>query len=142
MPYVTQPQLVDRFGEAMLVGLTDRGSVATGAIDSAVVTRVLTDTDALIDSYLAGRYTLPLGSIPAVLTDIAARLAIYALHVYDPPVKITHDQQTALAQLRDIRDGRNRLDVAGVEPPTQSGGGAVATDRDRPFTPENMGGFI
>lgn len=142
MSYATQAQLVDRFGEQMLVRLTDRGEVATGAIDAAVVTRALADTDALIDGYLAVRYTLPLTATPALVVDLALAIAIWKLHVYQPDAKIEADCKAALATLRDLSRGDVRLDVAGAEPATGDGGGAVVTDRDRPFTADNMTGFI
>ena len=46
MPYVTQIQLTQRFGEQMLIALTDRGPDALGVIDTGVVAQALADTDA------------------------------------------------------------------------------------------------
>ena len=64
MSYAAQSNLIERFGEAMLVALTDRAAVATGAVDAAVIARALIDTDAIIDGYLATRYLLPLSDVP------------------------------------------------------------------------------
>lgn len=142
MPYATQTQLIDRFGEQMIVRLTDRGQSATGGVDQGTVTRALSDTDALIDGYLAARYTLPIVTVPAILTDLALVIAIYKLHVYEPDAKIVRDYRDAVDTLSRIASGLVRLDVAGVEPETTDGGGAVVTDRERPMTEDSLKGFI
>lgn len=142
MPYATQAQLSDRFGADLLVRLTDRGPLPTGEIDSDVVARALADADALIDGYLAARYQLPLATVPALVVDLALAIAVYKLHVFQPDPKIEADHKAALSTLRDIARGDIRLAVAGVEPVTSDGGGAVVTDRERPFTADKMTGFI
>ena len=142
MSYATLDQLTDRFGAQMLVQLTDRGDVASGVIDTGVVARALADADAVIDGYLAARYALPLVSVPALLADIAQIIAIWKLHRFEPDPKITKDYDGALRSLRDLAGGVIRLDMAGIEPAGKSGSGARFTDRDRPFTAQNLKGFI
>lgn len=142
MPYTTQQDLIDRYGEQLLISLTDRAAVATNVIDTDVVDQVLGDTDALIDGYLAARYKLPLAETPPVIAAIALKIAIYDLHVYQPNEKIENDYKEAIRQLKDIASGAIRLPVAGVEPENTGGSGARMTDRERPFTEDNMKGFI
>lgn len=142
MPYTSQNALIDRFGERMLVALTDRGDLATGMIDAAVVERALADTDAVIDGYMAVRYALPLSDVPALVADIAASVAIWKLHVGAPDPKIEADYKDAIRTLRDISSGAIRLSVAGAEPGTKDGAGVRYTDRDRPLTADNLQGFI
>jgi phage gp36-like protein len=143
MPYASTDILVDRFGAAMLVALTDRAAEATGEIDAAVVDRALADADAVIDGYLAGRYALPLASAPALLVDIAAAIAIWKLHLCTPDARVEADYKDALRRLRDIADGRLRIPgAAGVEPAVTGGQGARITDRERPMTEATLKGFI
>lgn len=142
MTYATQTQLTERFGAAMLVNLTDRAAVATGAIDVAVIARALADTDAMIDGYLAARYTLPLTEVPPLVADLAMQIAIYKLHVNDPDPKISKDYDNALRMLRDIGTGAVRISAAGIEPAGATANGVVVTDRERPFTESAMKGFI
>lgn len=142
MTYATIAQLTDRFGERMLIALTDRAEVATGVVDTDVVDRALADTDAQIDGYLAARYALPLASTPALVADLAQVIAIWKLHPYSPDEKIKKDYDDALKMLRDIADGRVKLDLAGVEPEGVDTGGVQITDRERPLTEDNMKGFI
>ena len=142
MSYILQATLIDRFGARMLVALTDRGEVATGTIDADVVARALTDTDAVIDGYLAARYGLPLAEVPALIADIAGAIAIWKLHVAAADPKIETDYKDALRMLRNIASGAVRLSVAGAEPDVSGGTGVRITDRDRPLTADNLKGFI
>ncbi len=140
--YTSLEQLQDRYGERMLILLTDRGEVATDAIDVDVITRALTDSDAMIDGFLKDRYVLPLSETPPLLADIAQMIAIWKLHRHSPDEKIEKDYKEALAFLDRIASGKVRLPVAGVEPTTTSTSGVRLTDRDRPLTASNLKGFI
>lgn len=142
MSYATQAELVERYGEPMLIVLTDREDPPADAIDADVVARALADADAAIDGYLAGRYALPLSSLPPLVRDLALAIAIYKLHRDTASDKIRKDYEDALAQLKQIAAGVVRLAVAGVEPASSGASGVRTTDRDRPLTPENMKGFI
>lgn len=142
MPYATAAQMTDRFGEAMLIALTDRAAIPAGVVDTAVLDRALADADAVIDGYLAARYALPLASVPALVSDLAMSLAVYRLHTHEPDAKITRDHEAALRMLRDIAGGTVKLAVAGVESPGTGGTGARATDRARDMTPDSMTGLI
>ncbi|MEA3265213.1 MAG: DUF1320 domain-containing protein [Pseudomonadota bacterium] len=142
MSYIALQQLIDRFGERLLIQLTDRDNPPSGVIDEGVVARALTDTDAVIDGYLAGRYALPLAETPPLVADLAQAIAIYKLHPYAADPKIAEDYKEAIASLKRISDGVIRLPVAGVEPESSGSSGVQTIDRERPLTPENMTGFI
>lgn len=142
MPYVTQTDLTARYGERLLVSLTDRGDVALGTIQQDVVDRAIADTDAVIDGYLTGRYALPLVTPQPLLADAAAAIAIWKLHTYAPDPKIEADYKEALRTLREIASGAIRLSAGGVEPAGSAESGARMTDRERPFTADNLKGFI
>jgi len=140
--YCTLAQLTDRYGEPMLIDLTDRDDPPTGAVVTEVVDRALADTDALIDGYLAGRYALPLAETPALVTDVAQAIAIYQLHRSVASDKVTADHNGALATLRAIAKGDVRLSVAGAEPSASDSGKVVTNDPARPMTADTMKGFI
>lgn len=143
MAYATLEQLIDRYGEAMIVGLTDRGLVATGGVDHDVIDRAFADTDAVIDARIGARYQLPLGEVPPLLTDIALCIAIWKLHRHEPGPKIKDDYTEAMRQLREIGDGTMRLPIeAGGEPQGAGETGARVTDRERDFTADTMKGWI
>lgn len=140
--YATLQQMTDRFGVALLVALTDRAEIATGVIDADLVAKALTDASEVIDGYLAARYTLPLASVPGMVADLCQSIAIWKLHITQPDEKIARDYQDALKALRDIASGLLRVPVAGLEPAATTGTGVQITDRERPFTEDNMKGFI
>lgn len=143
MTYATLQQLTDRFGERLLRELTDRAEPPAGAVDVGVVESALRDTDAMIDGYLAGRYRMPLASVPAALADLAIAIAIYKLHPFAPDQKIKDDYDAALKQLREIAKGDFRLPLEGAEEPASRGNSGVqTTDRERPFSNENLHGFV
>ncbi|MES2754883.1 MAG: DUF1320 domain-containing protein [Pseudomonadota bacterium] len=142
MTYATTEQLIERFGESMLVQLTDREAFPTGEIAADVVARALAGTDAEINGSLAKRYRLPLAAVPELVIELAIAIAIYKLHRFAPDPKIEKDYERALAKLRQIAIGDVLLDVAGVEPTTSGAGGVVASDRPRDMTPGNLAGFI
>jgi phage gp36-like protein len=142
MAYVTLQQLTDRFGEQMLISLTDRGADALGVVDQDVVDRAIAEADALIDGYLARRYALPLSVAQPMLVGVAGSLVIYNLHVYDVSEKIAKDYNDAIKTLTAISQGTITLNAAGVEAPSTGTTGVQITDRERPFTEDNMTGFI
>lgn len=143
MSYATQTQLIERAGEAMIIALSDRDAVATGVVNAAVVARALSDADAVIDGYLAGRYALPLASTPALICDLAQAIALYKLYTSDPEAKIKADYDQALRMLREIAKGEFRLtNLAGIAAASTDTSGVLITDRDRPFTAQTMTGFI
>lgn len=142
MTYATQADLVERYGEQMLIDLTDRATPAAGTIDSGVVDRALADTDAAIDGYLKGRYALPLATTPPLLRDLAQAIAVYKLHRNTVSNKVSEDYDGALRMLRDIGRGALRLDVAGIEPAASGTSGVRTSDRARDLTPDNMKGFV
>jgi phage gp36-like protein len=140
--YTDIDQLTDRFGTQMLVNLTDRGDPRTNAVDMDIITRAITDTQAVIDGYLGGKYALPLTELPALIAELSATIAIYKLHIYTPDEKIVEDYKQALKSLRDIAIGTLKLSVAGVPSAAGQSSGARMTDRERPLTAQNMKGFI
>lgn len=142
MAYCTQADLEERYGTQLLIDLTDRGETATGTIDADAVTRAISEADALIDGYVKGRYVLPFGSVPDPLPKISREIAIYTLHVYEPNEKILRDYMQAIKTLEAIAKGTILLDADGVTPAGTGAGGARVTDRERPFTADNMKGFI
>lgn len=143
MTYSSLQILLDRVGEATLVALTDRSEVPLGVVDADVLARALADADAVVDGYLAARYKLPLTSTPALIADLATAISLWKLHTSTPEDKVKADYDAAIKTLRDIAQGVIRIpDAAGVDATPSGAQGVQFIDRERPFTPENMTGFI
>ena len=143
MAYTTQNELIERYGAPMMIGLTDRAEVPTGAVDATVVTRAIEDAQALIDGYLAKRVTLPLSETPPLVAKLAAEIAIYNLHTGGVSDKVEEDHKAAVRTLQDISKGHVHVPgTTGVEPEGKDGTGAQMTDRPRPMDEAGMKGFI
>ena len=141
MPYATAAQMEEQFGTRELIALTDRDNV--GAVDSAVLARALADADAEIDSYLAGRYTLPLaGTFPALVRH-ACNLARYHLSGADVTEveAVRNRYKDAIRWLESVRDGKTRLaaDAAGL-PATEPARISVVGP-ERTFTSDTLADF-
>lgn len=92
MPYATVTDMQQRYGEAELRQLSDNASPRTGAVNVAVVQNALDDASAWIDSYLAGRYAVP-------ITDAGA-LTVMRLHCCGEArflLMTTHPDEVAIA---------------------------------------------
>lgn len=79
MSYCTQQNLVDRFGSAELIQLTNPNNPGATAIDATVLAAAIADATAEINGYLT-RY-LPLSPVPANFERIACDITRY--HLYD-----------------------------------------------------------
>lgn len=77
MAYATQQDIIDRYGSDELTVAADHDS--DGVADPAVVTQGLADASDEIDAYLAGRYSLPLAVVPAVLKRLCVDMALYLM---------------------------------------------------------------
>ena len=142
MTYTSLDELIDRYGENMLIALTDRGDAATGLVDLDTVNQAIAEADAVIDGSLKGRYQLPLSEVPAQVPPLSRAIAIWKMHLYEAPKQIEAEYREAMAQLRDIAKGIIILDVAGVTPKTNSSQGVMTTDRERPLTQDSLKGWI
>lgn len=120
MSYTTKQELIDAFGEQPLIDLTDRATPPANAIDDAVLTRAIDDTDALIDVYVGARYQLPLAQTPPVLAQLAKPIVFHKLHIDAVSEKVQVDLNQAMKTLEWISTGKVKLNIAGVEPTTQA----------------------
>lgn len=108
MTYCTQQNMIDRFGVEELIELTDREQL--GEIGQAVLDAAIADATADIDMYLAVRYTLPLTTVPAVLTRLACDIARFYLYGNNVPEHIGDRNKAALDLLQSI--ARGDIDLA------------------------------
>jgi phage gp36-like protein len=86
-------------------------SEVNAAEDSDVLQLAIEDASAFIDGHLAGRYGLPLGSAPAILTTLAVDIAIYNLARDDGMLTedIRKRFEDAKSYLRAVARGEIRL---------------------------------
>src|SRR4051812_14243875 len=109
MPYATATQLLQRFNANEIAQRADRADVrlvtsalmidaaaanslagytvdeqAAAAAALAIVQRALVDADNAINSYIGGRYPLPIAPVPEILERVACDLARF--YLYDDQV--------------------------------------------------------
>ncbi len=113
MPYYTQTEYEDRFGEEEAIRLTDEDN--DGVANAATFTQAIAETDAEIDAMLANRYALPLSETPLVLSTIAAALLRERLHTNYPTESVTMEAQRARKLLEKIGMGKAKLPITGGE---------------------------
>ncbi len=141
MDYCTLQDLTRRYTEEVIVQLTDRSSPPTGVIDEAVVAEAIADASGFIDSFLAGRYALPLATVPATLRGKACDLALYLLHVDDPPARVKDARDHAESWLRAVQAGRAHIGVATSGEAPASTDGAQMVGGGRIFG-RDQGGYV
>ena len=110
MTYATQTDLEDAFGVAEILQLTDRDQ--DGIVDGAVLAAALARADAVIDSFLGGRYTVPITPTPTVILGVAADLARYYLYDDAVPEQVRAAYDDALRWLQQA--ARGEVQVVGA----------------------------
>jgi phage gp36-like protein len=133
MPYITQTEMAARFGESEIDELT-------GETDSFV--RAEAHAAAVIDGYLASRYTLPLVEpVPELVKAWAADLVRYNLWDERSPEEVRRRHETALEQLKLLAQGKISL------PPNSDSTVQAAADTpvyysaERVFTADSLKNF-
>jgi phage gp36-like protein len=132
--YCTKADMLARFDPRTLVQLTDRPADDTvppaTTITDSVLDQAIADASALIDSYLAVIATLPLPSVPAVLTAMACNLVLAALYRDAMPDHVALLRKNAIGWLEGVRDNKIRLFTDGTT--TTEGEGAGLPELDYP----------
>lgn len=99
MTYATRTDLELHYG-------ADEVAQRESMLPAGAVDRALADADALIDGYLAGRYTVPLSPVPQNLLSIASAIARYHLLGEAATERARDDFKDAIAWLKDVQSGR------------------------------------
>lgn len=84
------------------------------------------DADALIDSYLAARYTTPLNPVPPLILGIAADILRYKLYDEAPPKEVNARYKDAIKLLEQLRDGD--ITIPGATTASDAGGVQVSAE--------------
>ena len=119
MPYATQADIVAYFGEREVIALTDRDNL--GTLDEAVLAAALVDASAEIDTYLVGRYVVPLSVVSRLIVTYSCDIARYRLsgaQVTEVDT-VRNRYKDAIRFLEAVRDGKTDLG-ADVAPATDA----------------------
>lgn len=133
MPYATQAEFEDKFGTELTIELTNLENPSAVAVDTDVFGRSQVDGDALIDSYLAVRYALPLSSNPPILRLIALDIYRYLLAHNANEADVRQRYEDALRMLQQIANGTLKLAVEEIDDAAAVGAPAYSAP-ERTFT--------
>ncbi len=75
--YATVKAMKLKFGETILIRLTDTEQPYQGVINMEKLNSAMNEANSEIDAYVGSRYPLPLQVIPPFLTEIGCNLARY-----------------------------------------------------------------
>ena len=131
MTYTTRTALEETFGAD---DIADLEYGRPNALDQAIA-----KADALIDSYVGNRYSLPLAEIPPVLAEMALDLVRYNLD--KSPDEIIKDRNDkAIKYLERVSAGKASLGIPQASEPVsldtaeiQSGGNVFHRDNSKGF---------
>lgn len=129
MTYATPSALLYRHGARDLLKLIDDRTTdqndqdaVLAALDGApAIERALADADADIDAYLAGRYALPLATLPPMLERVACDLARYRLYDQKATEEVRARYEDAVRVLEQIARGAVTLGLPAANAPAPEG---------------------
>ena len=135
MLYATPEGLVKRYGEQ---------SIKTLAIsaDSPKVAEALEDASQTIDSYLAGRYTLPLKSVPAVLERHCCYIARYFLEKNWATDQARRDYDDSIRYLEKVASGTISLGISEDGETVEGDNVAIIESQGSVWARDKAKGFI
>ncbi|QRK80182.1 DUF1320 domain-containing protein [Shewanella sp. LZH-2] len=110
--YATSGNMLSRFGEQDLTLLTEREDSVPGEINLALLEQALRDASAEIDGYIAGRYVLPLTTVPAVLERNCCDIARYFLYGDKAPEQVEKRYNAVVKFLTAVSKGDISLGLA------------------------------
>lgn len=94
-------------------------------IDESLVAEKCQEASEIVDGFLRGRYSLPLSSIPSLITSISCDIAIYKLYerrfALDMPESLQKRYDNAMKLLKSIMAGQLLLGIESVESGPGSG---------------------
>lgn len=140
MTYATQQDLVDAFGDAELIALTDIGATPANGIDAGRVARAIAAAEGEVEGYLATRYQVPLATTPANVKQAVCDVARYRLYRDNAPDLVMANYNAAIRLCRDIANGTIKLPLPGGDEPARAEALVAISSGGRIFARELFGG--
>lgn len=141
------PPLLDGELLSLAVAGSDLSAYTAEAQDAAAaalakIQRALQDAEQTINSYLAGRYQLPLSNAPEVLERIAGQLARYFLYDDNPTDQVKELYKDSLKFLEGVSTGKVQLGTTDSGSTAQPAATAEMVSDGRTFGRDQSRGFI
>lgn len=139
MQYATQAEFIKRYDERTLRLLC---SNEDGSLNTDKINEALEDAHQTIDSYLAGRYTLPLITVPAVLTRHCCYLARYFLEKGRATDQARQDYEDSIRYLEKVASGAISLGISESGEAVESDNVVIMQSAGSVWARENAKGFM
>lgn len=142
MPYAVKADLAPRRIQlSTLNELTDDSNNAQG--NDQVVTDVLAEASAQVDSYCRQKYKVPLQTSEQV-KSLTIDIALYRLHQRRDRVtdSVRQAYEDAIQFLKDVAAGRAGLDQPTAAAAQTTSASVKATEKEERFSDDNLKGFI
>ena len=139
--YAGTTEFVEAYGSQLTIELTNLENPSATAINETVLNRGLARASALIDSYLAGRYALPLSNNPDVIQTLCLDIARYYLGHNAQEDDVRQRYEDALKTLDMIAKGTLTLGLALAETPPASVGSPRYLSPGAVFTRSTLEGY-
>lgn len=143
MGYCTADDIRGLLPEEDLIQLTDDEGL--GRVNTARVDEAIARAAAEADSYLGGRYAVPMDPVPEVVRHLAVDIAIHALYarrVREVPQVRGERYRAAVRHLGDIARGVGVIPGAGAaDAPAEGAPETNVTGESQVFTRSTMEGY-
>lgn len=136
MTYAIKSDLETRFGAEEILQLADRDG--SGQPDTGVIEAALADADTEIDGYLAVLYSLPLASVPSLITRLACDIARYRLWKDRASEQVRQGYDDAVDGLKRLASGSVKLVLPAGDAP-DANVAATPSSRVSAFTDATLG---
>lgn len=139
--YCTLDDILAMIDEEDVISYTD--DVGSGVMATRVTDKAISGADALINSYLAKRYNVPVDPVPEIIVELAVDIAIYKIcsRRSQAPEERRQKYDDAVKYLDKIASGKAVLPGAALVPASSSSGVVNITSGPRIFGRDSLKGF-
>lgn len=137
--YATQESLIKRYTLDMILAVA---MSKEKTLDTPKIQEALEDASQTIDSYLAGRYALPLKQIPAVLERHCCYIARYFLEKNRATEQARKDYEDSLRYLEKVAAGAISLGISEQGETVESDNTAIIQSAGSVWARDKSKGFI
>ncbi len=131
MTYITSSGFIDRFGQVEYDDLIEGNDFDAAAADAK----------SLIDGFLSSRYSLPLASVPLLVTGWAADIARFKLWDDHAPEEVRKRYDDAISQLGQLARGIIKLPPDALGTPVAGSLSFGGFSAERVFTADTLRDF-
>lgn len=139
MLYASQASLIKRYTLDVLLSIARN---ADRTLDETKVQEALEDASQTIDSYLAGRYRLPLQTVPAVLERHCCYIARYFLEKNRATDQARLDYEDSIKFLEKVASGSIALGLSENDEAVETDNSAVMESAGSVWSREHSRGVI